>query len=214
MKHLLIITCALVLYSLRVTAQFVNQGTLYISSGTPVASNEALTNSGELINRGTLLLRSNLTNAALFDASQGESILAGSTPQTIGGPNSLTFQKLTIRNTSAGEAITINSPVNVTNLLNLETGVVRSAGQLLLLGESAQAVGGSNGSHVVGTLGKTGNTAFIFPLGNGSVYRPAYIVPQGLPTMTFSGSYLESAPLEADKRAACLQAIDKPVLLI
>ncbi|GAB3570527.1 hypothetical protein GCM10027578_26870 [Spirosoma luteolum] len=207
MKHILITIGALVLSSLQVTAQVVNQGTFYISSGTPVATNEAFTNAGVLTNRGTLVLRSDLTNSAQFDASQGEGIVAGSTLQTISSVNPLSFQKLTVQNTTSGESIRLNSSVEVTGQLAFTTGVIKTtAANPLLLGESAQVTGAGNGAHVVGYVSKTGNTAFVFPLGNGSVYRPAYIAPQGLPTMTLTAAYIESAPATSN-RSACLQAL-------
>ncbi|QHV97311.1 hypothetical protein GJR95_20890 [Spirosoma endbachense] len=194
--------------SLRGMAQFVNQGTLFVTTGTSLVTSEAFTNTGSVTNNGRMSFRANVTNNGSFNAAQGEGLLAGTASQTIAGSTSLTFGKLTLQNTAAGQSMVLAVPVTASQSLSLVDGILKTdATNLLTLNDNAQAVGASNASHVVGPIAKIGDEAFTFPLGNGTTYRPASISPQGTPTDAFTAQYVETSPSQSTSLAACLAVI-------
>ncbi len=73
-------------------------------------------------------------------------------------------------NKTGGAKITLNDPVLVSNKITFESGIIESsATNLFRFSDGALHSGESNTSHINGPVTKTGNDAFEFPTGNGSV---------------------------------------------
>ncbi|MBD2704507.1 DUF11 domain-containing protein [Spirosoma sp. BT702] len=210
MKHILFIISLMTLLSVRSTAQFVNQGTLFVGAGTTVSTVDNFTNSAgaTVTNEGIMSFSANVTNNGTFGSANGEAQLKGSAVQTIGGTTGFTARTLTLQNSAAGSAIVLGVPISVTNTVNFTDGIVSTNGSnLLTLGDNAVAAGAGNASHVVGPVRKNGDDAFSFPIGNGTTYRPARIVPTGTPADAYTAQYVETAPANPANLAACLAAI-------
>ncbi|GAB3717709.1 hypothetical protein GCM10027592_60000 [Spirosoma flavus] len=209
MKHILFIISLMTLLSVRSTAQFVNQGTLFVGAGTTVSTVDSFTNSGaSMINNGILSFSANVTNNGGFNGASGEIQLKGSTVQTVGGTSALDAKTLTLQNTAAGQAVLLGIQLSVHETANFNDGILATTtttSSSLILDDNAQVVGAGDGSHVVGPVLKFGDDIFTFPIGNGTTYRPAVIRPSG--NGAYRAQYVESAPTNSGNLAACLSAI-------
>jgi len=137
----------------------------------------------------------NFTNSAtgVLSAGVGTISFVGSSAQTadFGGDN---LYNLKISNTSGDVSLT--SAATVTNNLNFTSGdLVTSAVNILSLTAAATATGAANGNHVNGPMNKTTATTspFVFPVGNGTKYRPCYITPSSNSATTWKGQYHDGA---------------------
>lgn len=131
-------------------------------------------------------------NNGTFNANNGTISLKDNNGQYIGGTSTTTFNNLTINNTS-NAGINLNQDATVTGALTLIDGIVNtSSSNLLSLTSTASSTGGSSASFIDGPMDKTGTTAFIFPVGDGTVYGPISI---GTPTSssTFKAQYFASS---------------------
>lgn len=124
----------------------------------------------------TLSICGNFTNNGTFTAAAGSTVIfVGSVAQTIGGSTITTFDNLTINNTSA-TGVTLNTTTNVAGALTLTDGIVYTsttagANPFLRINAGGTSSSGSSASFVNGFIRKTGNSAFVFPTGNGAKWR-------------------------------------------
>ena len=207
MRQTLLISSLLLVIVFQATAQVVNQGIFYVSNSTQVSIGESFTNTGTLTNNGLMYFRANLTNLSTFSATLGAVQLDGAVSQTVSSPTTLTVQTLNIKNTAAGPSIFLATPIRVTQTVSFSTGIVQTnATNLLILDDNAQANGAGNASHVAGPVQKIGNDDFTFPIGNGTIYRPAFISPQSTTADAFTAQYIESAP-PSNTALVCTEAI-------
>jgi hypothetical protein len=153
------------------------------------------------LNNYQLNLAGNWTNnnsvtAASFNQQAGKVILDGGISQTLSldiATNNETFYNLEIVNTGSG--LTLNAPVTVSHNVNFITGnIFSSTSNLLLLNNSATSTGASNNSFVSGPVGKTGNQAFIFPVGKTTTYAPMSISAPALITNQYTAEYFPADP--------------------
>lgn len=88
--------------------------------------------------------------------------------------------------------LTFNSPVEIENAVNFVTGYIETdiVNYINFASNTASYLGGSDQSHVMGVVRKTGNGAFTFPVGNGSTYHPISISAPGGGGHVFSAVYL------------------------
>ena len=131
-------------------------------------------------------------NSGTFTANSGTVSFKDNNGQLIKGSSVTSFNNLTINNTSAA-GITLQQDANVTAVLTLTDGIVNTTStNLLSLTSTASSTGGSTASFVDGPMDKTGNTAFIFPVGDGTLYAPIAI---GTPnaSSTYKAQYFETA---------------------
>lgn len=121
-------------------------------------------------------------NDGIFDMRQGDVKLKGDKAQTINGDftGSSDFYNLTVDNLSG---ITLNGPVEVTNVLTFVNGIINTADDALLTvlnaGNSAVA-GASNLRYVNGPMQKHINagTTFDFPVGDDYRYGNVGVCPE------------------------------------
>jgi len=137
-------------------------GSITIGNGTTLVSNNKTMNvAGDFTNNGT------------FTQGTSSVVLNGTTAQVVGGTTATTYNNITVNNTNTGVSVTRNITVN--GALTLTDGVVTtspSPNGLVTLAAGATLSGGSLASHISGPMARTGNTAFTFPVGNGTLYRP------------------------------------------
>lgn len=178
---------------------FINAGTvasartLTVSSTYPISTLTMAASASVSLNiYGDLTINGQFTDNT--GASTAGVLLKGSTAQNINGTTAVIFNNLTINNTSgATPAVTISSNnLSVKSNLTMAAGIINLSGNTLTLGTSAATIG--NLIYTSGTQLYNGNfarwfptsgvtfasSASLFPLGDGTNYRPIYFSSSGL----------------------------------
>ena len=110
------------------------------------------------------------------------------------GTQLLTINQPVMDKTGTGK-LTLGSPLTVTNTLKFIGGnIFSSAANNLIFPSGVNYSGASNNSYVDGPVLKTGNTAFMFPVGQVDVYAPISIAAPALNTDAFTAQYFKSGP--------------------
>lgn len=131
----------------------------------------------------------NWLNSSLFIGNNSLITFNGANEQSISGAGTQNFGKLTLQN-SCNTGIVLHNPVNITQNLNLVDGLIfTDALNLLTLTDNATSNIGNDTSFVNGPMKKVGNDAFIFPVGNDSVWAPLGISAPALTTDAFTATY-------------------------
>lgn len=176
MKQLIIIGFVFLAGSAEVRAQLTNTGNLRIFSGASVTFFGNVTNNGTLTDSGTVVT------------------LAGTNPQTIDGTSVTTFNNLTVNNSNA-TGVTLGQAMDVRGTLVFTDGYLNTtATNILGLTATATVSGASNNSFVAGPVSKTGNQAFVFPVGQNGAYAPIAISAPAVGTDRFTAEYFAASP--------------------
>ena len=172
--------------------------TVSMGSSIGVLSNLIL-NSGASLNSGTynISISGNWTDNGTFTGGTGLVLFNGSSNQTLTGHGSgENFTQLS-ENKVTGNLI-LGGAVNVTGVLNLIQGpLVTTSTNILKLTITASVTGGSDLAYISGPIDKTGNTAFVFPLGNTTLstgaFHPLAITAPSSITDEFIAQYFPTA---------------------
>lgn len=176
MKQLIIISCLIFFHRGSVYSQLTNSGNIRTFNGANITIYGDVTNNGSIADSGTLVT------------------LAGSNLQTIGGSVVMTLNNLTLNNTSAS-GITLAQALNVRGIVTFTDGYLNTtAVNLLTLTSTSSVTGVNNNSFVSGPVMKTGNTAFVFPVGKNVVYAPIAIAAPSVITDQFTAEYFQVSP--------------------
>lgn len=176
MKKFIIIGFMLVTGFSQIRAQLTNSGNLRTFTGANVTIYGDVTNNGTISDSGTLVT------------------LAGSNLQTFGGSSVTTLNNLLLNNTSAG-GVTLAQAMNVRGTLTFTDGYLNTTAVNILTLTATSAVNGpGNNSFVSGPTVKTGNTAFVFPVGKNVVYAPIAISAPAVITDQFTAEYFQVSP--------------------
>lgn len=176
MKKLIIIVFVIFAGSAEIRAQLTNSGNLRTFTGANVTIYGDVTNNGTIADSGTLVT------------------LAGSNLQTFGGSSVTTLNNLLLNNTDA-TGVTLAQALNVRGTLTFTDGYLNTtAVNILTLTATSAVTGTSNNSFVSGPAVKTGNTAFVFPVGKNVVYAPIAISAPGVVTDQFTAEYFQASP--------------------
>jgi hypothetical protein len=147
---------------------------------------------------GTISLQGDWTGSGRFRARLGTVVMEGEAVQTVIHSNTAThersaapeadqdFYNWTI-NKAAG-AVVLQSRLAVSGTAKFTKGLVHSGllggaaltvspANVLIFRDNATAVGASNQGFVTGAVRKTGNDAFVFPVGTAGVTPPAHAAP-------------------------------------
>ncbi len=169
--------------------------------------------SGNIENSGTLVSLSTLT----FSTYNGTAATTGTVAQTIGGTTGVftnstgtataNFIGLSINNTGG---VTLNKEFNMSGLLTLTNGLLRTSTASLLTLETTSTVspaGGQASSYVNGPIAKktASTTAFTFPTGKNAIYRKVTLTPSSTTASTYTAEFFDTpyaiqpftAPIEA-----------------
>lgn len=135
-----------------------------------------------------------------FNHNSNTLVWNGSKNQAVTSTNNLNLSGLRIENTSngpvdGGYGISLNTSVTVSTLLELVDGIVVSApAALVKLTDNSVLTGQSDSSFITGYVEKTGNDAFIFPLGSiPNRYRPLTITAPTSVSTQIKAGYLNTA---------------------
>lgn len=161
--QLLIVSCLMGV--LTAQAQFFSSTEVYIGSGATVAVNAEVINQGSFKSEGVLHLRKGLNNEGQM-ALNGEVILDGTGTQFMQSANQLKVASLLLNQSGK---VALNAPMLVQNRLTFGRGIVENTEHFALqIGNTAEVTGASDRSHVKGYVQKQGESAFVFPVGDGS----------------------------------------------
>lgn len=74
--------------------------------------------------------------------------------------------------TLQGGDLMLNADLEISESLNLSSGIIKSDQNVLVLQDGITVTGGSTNSYVQGQVSKAGSSAFTFPIGDKGFYRP------------------------------------------
>lgn len=153
---------------------FHNSGNLQLHTGAVVTGFGNFTNSssGLFLNNGSIYVRGNISNdQPSMTVGTGILYLNGSSTQAINGTQVFKTYDLVTNNASG---ITLNNNLSVSGTHTYTSGMVTtSATPNYMIYEAGSSYSGSADSrHVNGWVKKTGNTNFVFPVGNAIYERP------------------------------------------
>jgi hypothetical protein len=127
-------------------------------------------------NNQTLNVSGDWNNSGTFTAGNGHVVFNGASQQTIESGGSA-FNDVTFANQTSGiNDIIVSEPMTINGQATFQFGIVNFAGTgSLSFGSGASSSIGSSTSYVNGVISKTGNTAFTFAVGEGTVWAPVAI---------------------------------------
>jgi hypothetical protein len=143
----------------------------------------------------------NSASAVTFGGGAGIVELDGSNNQTITSSNSIpVIQQLIVNKTSGTNTVTLNSPVSIGSAATLTTGIINTtSANYLNFNSGSSVLGASGASYVDGPVRKTGSTAFDFPTGNNSIYRPIAMSAPNVAADAFTAQYFNAAQPYGDE---------------
>ncbi len=159
--------CMGILFPFTTTAQDTMQ--IHLNSGFHAHENAKIGLFGSLINDDHLTS----TNQQI----EGQLYLVSNSNQLLGGDSSILVDTLVVKNSNGVEVqleLMVASEVQF-EAGNLETNRVDSSTEFVHFLDNASYSGESDNKHVNGTVRKTGDDAFIFPIGNGNYIQPIAI---------------------------------------
>ena len=111
-------------------------------------------------------------------------------------------------NKSSGTALTLNSPLYISNNLDLSNGIINSnTTNFLQLNDNATVTGAGTASNVNGVVQKAGDDAFSFPIGTATTFNPvAMSAPAGASDI-FSAEYKSGNPYNPASHAATVAKV-------
>lgn len=166
------VAIVLLVWPLLMKAQVFNNALLTID-GAVLTANDSVVNEGTLLNNGDIVVSGGWMNGGNYSPDgSGEAIFDGSGLQVIDHERQ-SFNRLVIR--GGGRKI-FSTDLSVKNLV-LEDGLLVSFNNSKISLTSAGSVtGGSDHSHVVGTVQYSGAGDWLFPVGDGTHYLPLKIM--------------------------------------
>gem|GEM_PF-1690339 len=178
-QHLLVLAVLLSALPTGALAQQVNTGNFHVASGGTVVffGNFTNTSTGTVTNSGTIYVLQNLTNDGSYTSSgTATDRFEGTDAQTVDGTTLLTLQNVLLNNANG---LTVDNEVRVSGGFTFSNGKVTTnratPADLLHFLAGSSYLNEADARHVDGYVSKTGNTMFIFPIGNGTTLRPAGI---------------------------------------
>ena len=113
------------------------------------------------------------------------------------GAQSIIIPKLFMDKTGTGN-VTLKDTVTVTTSLNLTSGIIITGiNSNLIIPDGVSYTGGSDASYVDGPMIKTGNDAFVFPVGQNNAFAPVSITAPSATTDQFRAQYIAAVPNDA-----------------
>lgn len=165
-------------------AQIANNTQLKISKGTTISLSDDFNNTalGEMINDGEINVHKHWINdgkIGFTPSEQGTVHFIGTQEQVIDGDVASAevytrFNNITFDNNYAAVPFILTSDINVYGNVNFQNGIIDADsynGMIVFESTSSHSNAGEK-SFVDGKLKKVGNTAFEFPVGDASYYRP------------------------------------------
>ena len=113
------------------------------------------------------------------------------------GTQSIIIPRLFMDKTGTAN-VTLNDTVTITTNLNLNSGIIITGiNSNLVIPDGVTYTGGSDASYVDGPMIKTGNDAFVFPVGQNNAFAPISITAPSATTDQFRAQYIAAVPNDA-----------------
>ncbi|MCA6363633.1 MAG: hypothetical protein IM638_11400 [Bacteroidetes bacterium] len=176
----------------------VSSGTVTLGGNMRIINNISIS-SGTTLNANTRNINfgGNWTNNnGTFTPSTGTVTVEGADDRAIRKTNggtllTETFSNLSFNRTSG--KIRLKSPVAITGVMTLTKGrVIAQTNTHLSFVAGSSYTGGGNGAYVAGPVRKTGNTAFVFPLGDSTLVDSVAWHPLGISAPAATGDVFEA----------------------
>lgn len=176
--------------------QLSNEGTLYVSPETLLTAESHFINqlSGVYTNDGEVLLRGNFHNEGLTLFSpqeRGYTRFQGFFPQEISGSIASDFFDVLFDNSTSTYSFALSGEMHIFGTADFYRGIVDNFnyGGKMIFEQDATHIATSDRSYVEGEVIKTGDNAFLFPIGKEEMYRPGGFFPLGDNPVYFAGEY-------------------------
>jgi hypothetical protein len=160
-----------------------------------MAANNLFIQDGATLNAGVLshFISGDFTNNGTFNASTGTINMKSTVDQAINGTAGSTFNNLVINNTGT-TGVTLGAQATVGDQLTLINGDIDANAANLVLTSAATVSGGTDASHVLGTMVKTtaATSKFTFPVGDGTQYKAISITPENGTSTEWSAKYFNT----------------------
>ncbi|MBX2914957.1 MAG: gliding motility-associated C-terminal domain-containing protein [Cyclobacteriaceae bacterium] len=154
--------------------------TVTITTGTTFTVGNALTNDGTLVNNGSILIGGQWINNGTYTPGTGAITFNSTAPVQVINHNAQAFNTLTI---SGGGVKQFLADIIINDELILTSGILESSNNAKInFSSSAGFSGGSDASHIKGTVQRAGQGDLIFPVGNGTNYLPVELINAGAGT--------------------------------
>jgi hypothetical protein len=193
MKPLINLFLALIVYPLLSIGQVQNNGNFKLHTG------------------ASLAIQGDFTNNGTFSDNSGTIYVVGPNAQLFNGSNAIHTNNFTINKTS--NSLHLDNVMQVGGILTFNNGSIESDradddAEFVEFLDGSSYVGESDTSHIDGVVRKTGNDAFVFPVGSGSLLRTITISAPSLATDHFTGYYSENDPDNNYDRTALDTGLD------
>jgi hypothetical protein len=201
----LISTLSLGLLTFTLNGQFFLGTDMFIAANTTVtiAETDILTNQqGVLDVDGVLRIESdNISfNSNSSVTGDGEIEFRGTNTKTIDANGSTIdclfslYSDIELNNIASGISPSSNNDMQISKSIDFISGNIITNNNKLIYQNTASHNGYSDDSHIVGTVAKIGNTAFTFPVGDGTYVREVSITAPSNATDRFECSYIHADP--------------------
>lgn len=175
------------------TAVFNGTPSIIKGSGTYNFNNLTIDIASELQLHQEINIAGDFINNATFSPLGRTVTFNGNTSSTIGGLTTPAIFDDIEQNKTSGTT-TLNVPVTINSSLTLTNGIINSSStNLLTMADDATSSSGNATSYVSGPVKKTGNDAFVFPLGDNSVWARIGISAPSNVTDEFTAEYSTDA---------------------
>jgi fibronectin-binding autotransporter adhesin len=160
--------------------------------GTYTFNNFKVESTGDLMLNRSINVNQNFILDGLFNGEGRYVIFTGTTASTISGSaGSVTFGDL--RQSKTGANTTLSVPVTVTGDLEMLSGnIITTNTNILNIADDGTSTPGTASSFVSGPMKKTGDDAFVFPVGKGSSWARLGIGAPSVVTDEFVAQYFNT----------------------
>ncbi len=177
-----------------------NEDRLTITGGDTLKVNGNLTLTDGQVNVGAMNVAGNVRVSSGFDGGDSELIFSGSTAQTfdLTGATSNFNAAINIDKTNNGVTLLSDLQMDAASGsdLYLNNGnLITSSTSLLIIGDNVRTYNATENSFVSGPMGKIGDEAFEFPIGENDVFAPLSISAPSNTTDHFTAAYIQDSPM-------------------
>ncbi len=166
---------------------------------------------GTAVFEGNLYIKGTGDNKIFVGQNGGVMVFAGGNNQSINNlSNSASlpyFKKMRV-DKSTGDVL-LNTPLTISGKLILNNGnIISDTTNFLSFTNNAVVENASDYSHVNGVVVKKGNDEFIFPVGNGTTYKPIAISEPSSSNTVFLAEYKNTNPVDLYPNYSAESSID------
>ena len=176
---------------LEINGKLIANNDLTVSGDLKIKSNGIL----NAPNNKDLSIAGGFDNDGTFNERNSIAVFNGSNPQEIEGNNDITFNKITINNTSS-TGVTLDAPITVDNTLTFTDGLLYTdATNNVTMAAGAIKSGGSSSSYIAGpiTINSESTNDIVFGTGKNGKYKEVTLSPSSSSATKFKVEFFDQA---------------------